>query len=135
MRSGGRIPLKTTAKPDSHPSRVFCFPKKFPRQFRSETTTFTHPTMPTLAPPAPPALKPAPRPEIDVPSVSFFGRSLAEYAQFFALDVAGLRGRDVLDVAAGPSSFTAEACARKIDAVAVDPLYGGAVERLARQVE
>jgi hypothetical protein len=72
--------------------------------------------------------------EIDLPSVSFFGRSLAEYAQFFALDLTALRGRDVLDVAAGPSSFVAEACARKIDAVAVDPLYGTAPEALAAQV-
>ena len=51
---------------------------------------------------------------MDLPHVSFFGRTLAEYAQFFALDVDGLRGRDVLDVAAGPSSFTAEACARAL---------------------
>jgi hypothetical protein len=91
--------------------------------------------MPTLAPPAAPVPKAAPTSEIDLPSVSFFGRSLAEYTQFFALDVATLRGRDVLDVAAGPSSFTAEACARKINAVAVDPLYGAAVGTLASRVE
>src|SRR4051812_8373899 len=101
--------------------------------------------MPTLAPPPPSALDSGIRPmrslsaaassEIDLPSVSFFGRSLAEYTQFFALDLAALRGRDVLDVAAGPSSFVAEACARKIDAVAVDPLYGTAPEALADQVE
>lgn len=105
--------------------------------------------MPTLAPPPPPPVSAAPRngagpsrsaapggpPEIELPSVSFFGRSLAEYAQFFALDLMALRGRDVLDVAAGPSSFVAEACARKIDAVAVDPLYGTAPEALAAQVE
>jgi SAM-dependent methyltransferase len=66
-----------------------------------------------------------------LPSVSFFGRSLAEYAQFFALDLPALKGRDVLDVAAGPASFTAEACARKIAAVAVDPLYGEAATALA----
>jgi hypothetical protein len=74
-------------------------------------------------------------PEIELPSVSFFGRSLAEYAKFFALDPAALRGRDVLDVAAGPSSFTAEACARKIHAVAVDPLYGSPLEALATHVQ
>ena len=72
--------------------------------------------------------------EIVLPSVSFFGRSLAEYTQFFALDVASLRGRDVLDVAAGPSSFTAEACARKINAVAVDPRYGAPLAELTAQV-
>jgi hypothetical protein len=77
----------------------------------------------------------APAPEIELPSISFFGRSLAEYTQFFALDLTALRGRDVLDVAAGPSSFVAEACARKIDAVALDPLYGTPAEALAAQVQ
>src|SRR4051812_34110924 len=82
--------------------------------------------MPTLA---------HPPPEIDLPSVSFFGRTLAEYAQFFSLDVPALRGRAVLDVAAGPSSFTAEACRQRIDAVAVDPLYGCSVEALSTHVQ
>lgn len=72
---------------------------------------------------------------MELPTVSFFGRTLAEYAQFFSLDVDALRGRDVLDVAAGPSSFVAEACARRVDAVAVDPFYGGPVEDLTAQVE
>ncbi|MBL9187872.1 MAG: class I SAM-dependent methyltransferase [Opitutaceae bacterium] len=95
--------------------------------------------MPALAPD--PILRPAPRiasrpgPGLDLPSVAFFGRSLAEYAKFFALDLAALKGRDVLDVAAGPSSFAAEACARKIDAVAVDPLYGDGVAVLAARVQ
>jgi SAM-dependent methyltransferase len=90
--------------------------------------------MPTLTEPPPPAAlarrfprssssTPAAAPSLELPAVSFFGRTLAEYAQFFALDLPSLRRRDVLDVAAGPSSFTAEACARGIDAVAVDPLY------------
>lgn len=79
---------------------------------------------------------PVPRPDaIQLPAVSFFGRSLAEYAQFFQLDLQALKGRDVLDVAAGPSSFTAEACARKINAVAVDPRYGGPLDSLATQVQ
>jgi hypothetical protein len=90
--------------------------------------------MPTLAPPAP-IITTQPSQEIDLPSVSFFGRSLAEYTQFFALEIPALRGRDVLDVAAGPSSFTAEACARKINAVAVDPHYGSPLEVLSSQVE
>ncbi len=95
--------------------------------------------MPALAlAPAPRSrtgLIPAPAPEIELPGVAFFGRSLAEYAQFFALDPAALRGRDVLDVAAGPSSFTAEACARRIDAVAVDPWYDRTVGELTAQVQ
>lgn len=125
------------AKPDSSESGFFVGPK-----FRllATATPFASPTfspppaMPLLAP-APACLEPPPvRPEIDLPSVSFFGRSLAEYTRFFALDLPALKGRDVLDVAAGPSSFTAEACARKINAVAVDPRYGGSLEPLAAQV-
>jgi len=76
-----------------------------------------------------------PPPEIELPSVSFFGRTLAEYAQFFALDPSALRGRAVLDVAAGPSSFTTEACRHGIDAVAVDPRYVGTPAELAELVE
>lgn len=95
--------------------------------------------MPALAlAPAPspaPRIIPRPGPGLDLPSISFFGRSLAEYAQFFALDLAALKSRDVLDVGAGPSSFTAEACARKIDAVAVDPLYGDGAATLAARVQ
>ncbi|MEO5958907.1 MAG: class I SAM-dependent methyltransferase [Opitutaceae bacterium] len=91
--------------------------------------------MPALAPAPSPRPRIAPAPEIELPAVSFFGRSLAEYVQFFALDLPILRGRDILDVAAGPSSFTAEACARKIDAVAVDPLYGQPLDTLAAQMQ
>ncbi|WP_414663372.1 methyltransferase domain-containing protein [Horticoccus sp. 23ND18S-11] len=91
--------------------------------------------MPALAPAPAPLVPRGPVAEIDLPSVSFFGRSLAEYTRFFALDPVALKGRDVLDVAAGPSSFTAEACARKINAVAVDPLYGSTAAELGAQVE
>jgi hypothetical protein len=73
--------------------------------------------------------------EIQLPSVSFFGRSLEEYAHFFALDLGKLRGRAVLDVASGPSSFTAEACRRGIEAVAVDPLYGSTLDSLRTHVQ
>ena len=85
--------------------------------------------MPTLTAPPPPT------PEIELPTVSFFGRTLEEYSRFFALDVAKLRGLAVLDVAGGPSSFTAEACRRGVDAVAVDPLYGCTPHALATHVQ
>lgn len=71
---------------------------------------------------------------LELRSVSFFGRTLAEYAQFFSLDFGALKGKSVLDVAAGPSSFTAEACKRGVDAVAVDPLYGCRPEALEAHV-
>jgi SAM-dependent methyltransferase len=72
--------------------------------------------------------------QMDLPVVSFFGRTLEEYTRFFGLDVAALRGRSVLDVAAGPASFTAEAYRRGIDAVAVDPLYDRTPAELAAKV-
>jgi hypothetical protein len=75
------------------------------------------------------------RSPIELPAISFFGRSLDEYVRFFSLDIDELRGRPVLDVAAGPSSFTAEACRRGIDAVAVDPLYGAKPDALAAHVQ
>ena len=73
--------------------------------------------------------------ELELPSVSFFGRSLDEYVRFFALEIDELRGQPVLDVAAGPSSFTAEACRRGIDAVAVDPLYGSTPQALEVRIQ
>jgi ubiquinone/menaquinone biosynthesis C-methylase UbiE len=70
----------------------------------------------------------------ELSSVAFFGRSAAEYAAFFDLDLEGLRGRAVLDVAAGPSAFTAEANRAGVRATAVDPLYGCPPETLAAYV-
>jgi hypothetical protein len=96
-----------------------------PSPSSSRTTSLSPP------PPSPIAREPA---QIELRSVAFFGRTLAEYAQFFALDLPALKGRSVLDVAAGPSSFTAEACKRGIDAVAVDPLYGCRADALAQHV-
>jgi hypothetical protein len=80
------------------------------------------------------SLSPLPT-EFQLASVAFFGRTFAEYRRFFDLGEAALAGRSVLDVAAGPASFTAEAHARGVRAVAVDPLYGFPVDALAAHVE
>jgi SAM-dependent methyltransferase len=74
-------------------------------------------------------------PEFKLTSVAFFGRTLEEYLGFFALKPPTLRGRRILDVAAGPSSFTAEARSRGIEATAVDPLYGLSAEALSIYVD
>ncbi len=68
-----------------------------------------------------------------LPKTHFFGRDLAEYRRLFALrDEHELRpGARVLDVAAGPASFAAEAAARGVDVTAVDPCYGARPETLA----
>ncbi len=75
-----------------------------------------------------------PPPGFVIPADCFVGRTLADYVQGFALDLVALRKRDVLDVAAGASSFTAEACARGLDAVAVDPRYLDTPNELAARV-
>jgi hypothetical protein len=72
---------------------------------------------------------------LDLPSVSFFGRTLAEYRQFFRLEPNSLRDRAVLDVGAGPSSFTAESSRHGVRAVAADPLYGCTPDALAAHVQ
>jgi hypothetical protein len=73
--------------------------------------------------------------EIHLAGVSFFGRGFSEYLGFFALSPADLDGRRVLDVAAGPSSFTVEAQSLGVHAVAVDPLYGLASDALSAYVQ
>ncbi|MCR8631079.1 class I SAM-dependent methyltransferase [Paenibacillus radicis (ex Xue et al. 2023)] len=50
-------------------------------------------------------------------------RSFAEYEKMFALGQLTALDGPILDVAAGASSFTAEACARGINAKSADPLY------------
>ncbi|MFA6286680.1 MAG: class I SAM-dependent methyltransferase [Opitutaceae bacterium] len=81
------------------------------------------------------SLSSASNPVFELSSFAFFGRTLAEYTRFFSLDPAALRGRAVLDVAAGPSSFAAEANRAGIAAVAVDPLYGCPSTTLAAHVQ
>ena len=62
-------------------------------------------------------------PVLHVPDLAFFGRSLAEYQVFFGIHAADYVGRRILDVAAGPASFAAEAACSGVEATAVDPLY------------
>lgn len=64
-----------------------------------------------------------PSPVLHVPDIAFFGRSLAEYQVFFGFQTAHYVGRRVLDVAAGPASFAAEAACAGVDVTAIDPLY------------
>ena len=79
--------------------------------------------MPTLLPIPPP-----------VPFGSAQGSAFEDYCRLFALDANDLKGRCVLEVAAGYSSFTAEACRRGVDAVAVDPSYHASALGLADTV-
>ena len=56
-------------------------------------------------------------------NVVLLGRTFEEYIRFFALEPAALRGQAVLDVAAGVSSFCAEANAQGIHVTAFDLIY------------
>ncbi len=55
--------------------------------------------------------------------VVLLGRTLEEYRRYFALELAAWRGRAVLDVASGVSSFCAEAHAVGLNVTACDPIY------------
>jgi len=55
-------------------------------------------------------------------------RGYEEYRHMFDLTERHLSGGDILDVAAGGSSFTAEARERGFSAYAVDPRYAGGAE-------
>ncbi|MBM3877497.1 MAG: class I SAM-dependent methyltransferase [Verrucomicrobia bacterium] len=65
--------------------------------------------------------------------VVLLGRTLDEYRRYFALDLESLRGRRVLDVASGVSSFCAEARAAGIRATAFDAIYEWPAEAIERQ--
>lgn len=62
-------------------------------------------------------------PEYTFERVVFFGRTFRDYLQFFAFEEEELQGRRILDVAAGPASFTAEAIRKRFNVTATDPLY------------
>ncbi len=63
------------------------------------------------------------KPQLQLDDVVLIGRTFAEYARLFALD--DRHSEDcILDVAAGVSSFCAEANARGLDVTASDRIYG-----------
>lgn len=58
---------------------------------------------------------------LDLKDVVLLGRTFAEYARYFQFDAAALKGKHVLDVASGVSSFGAEARAAGLDVTGADP--------------
>lgn len=65
--------------------------------------------------------------------VVLLGRTFAEYRDYFLLEPEALKGKRVLDVAGGVSSFCAEANAQGIQVTSVDPIYGLPREEIARR--
>lgn len=62
--------------------------------------------------------------KLDLDRIAFIGRTYSEYMDIFNLDEALLADGPVLDCAAGPSSFTAEARKKGFDVQACDVMYG-----------
>ena len=60
---------------------------------------------------------------LDLNRVVLLGRTFEEYLRFFALVPEELRGKTILDVASGVSSFTAEANAHGLKVTAFDRIY------------
>lgn len=67
--------------------------------------------------------------------VVFFGRSISEYVDMFDLDLEQLRGLAILDCAAGPAAFAAEAAAQSIHVTACDPMYEHTLPELRAMVD
>ena len=62
--------------------------------------------------------------------VVLLGRTFDEYVRYFALDPAALAGQAILDVAAGVSSFCAEAAQRGLNTTALDLIYERSLEEI-----
>ena len=67
--------------------------------------------------------------------VVLLGRTLEEYRRYFALDLENLRGKAILDVASGVSSFCAEAHGLGLNVTAFDSIYDLSGEEIRRRCE
>ena len=67
--------------------------------------------------------------------VVLLGRTLDEYRRYFALDLDALRGKEVLDVASGVSSFCAEANHLGLRVTAFDAIYEMDGEQIRQRCE
>lgn len=72
---------------------------------------------------------------LDLDRVVLLGRTLDEYVRCFALDLHALVGKSVLDVAAGVSSFCAEANQRGVNVSAFDLIYDLPSQEISRRCE
>jgi hypothetical protein len=67
--------------------------------------------------------------------VVLLGRTLEEYRRYFALDLEALRGKAILDVAGGVSSFCAEANSAGLQVTAFDAIYDLPPDDIERRCE
>ena len=62
--------------------------------------------------------------------VVLLGRTFEEYRRYFALDLPALKGKTILDVASGVSSFCAEAHDQGLNVTAADRIYNLSPEEI-----
>ncbi|HEB01881.1 MAG TPA: hypothetical protein ENI12_01460, partial [Nitrospirae bacterium] len=67
--------------------------------------------------------------------IAFLGRTFKEYLDMFGLSEDDLKGENVLDCPAGPSSFAAEALAKDFKATACDPCYSLTTDALQEKAQ
>jgi len=67
---------------------------------------------------------------LDLDRVVLLGRTFEEYQRFFALDVAALQDKSILDAASGVSSFCAEGRDLGLNIIAADRIYRVPAEEL-----
>jgi len=75
------------------------------------------------------------KPGLELKKVVLLGRTLEEYLRYFGLTENELRGKKILDLASGVSSFCAEANAKGIQATAFDPIYELTPEEIKNRCE
>lgn len=67
--------------------------------------------------------------------VVLLGRTLEEYRRYFALDLEALRGKAILDVASGVSSFRVEAQKAGLQVTAFDAIYEMSADEIQQRCE
>ena len=67
--------------------------------------------------------------------IAFLGRTFKEYLDMFGLSEDDLKGENVLDCPAGPSSFAAEAHTKDFKATACDPCYSLTTDALQEKAQ
>ena len=70
---------------------------------------------------------------LNIDRIAFIGRTYFEYMRMFGLDESVFQKGPVLDCAAGPSSFAAEAHRASFPVIACDLLYGISVDHLVKK--
>jgi len=75
------------------------------------------------------------KPSLELSKVVLLGRTLDEYSRYFSLNVEELRGKAILDIASGVSSFCAEGNAHGLNVTAFDLIYELSPEEIKMRCE